>query len=400
MRNHTTAIDPRYDLGSTSDDEVVSQLGELLASERQTTADVLCRMAEVDARKLFLHHGCNSMFVYATEILGLSEGAAYRRIQAARVARRHPEVFDDVAAGRLTVAGLCVLSPHVDGVGGKQLLDAARGRSVRQIRELCAGACPEPRVPDAITPIGDGRFVFRFTAGAAVREKLEKAQALLSHSVPDFAMAEVFERALDALIEKTRKQRFAETDSPRAPRPSGKRTRHIPAEVRREVESRDGGQCTFVGVGGRRCGARAFAQFHHEDPYGRGGEHDLSNVRLLCAHHNALLAEEEYGEEHLAKARGLASERVEARPPVLADESSEKLASEPARDQPGSTRGQHADVVKGLVRLGFRTAEAQRAVADAAVTLDPNVPIEELAYAALRKSGERLRATRPWNRLE
>ena len=47
LKDSPTAIDPRYDLGSTGDDEVISQLGELLASERQTTADVLCRIAEV-----------------------------------------------------------------------------------------------------------------------------------------------------------------------------------------------------------------------------------------------------------------------------------------------------------------------------------------------------------------
>ena len=363
----TASINPRYDLYATGDDDLIARLGELVASERETLADVLCHFAEVDARKLYLHHGCSSMFVYATEILGLSEAAAYHRIRAARVARRHPEVLEDVAAGMLTLAGLGALAAHLDGVGKKELLAAARGRSTREIRELVATAQPERRVADSITPIGEDRLVFRFTAGAAVREKLEEARALLSHRLPDSSnpMAAVFERALDALIEKTRKQRFAATDSPRPARPSGRRTRHIPASVQRQVEARDEGRFTFVASSGRRCNARGLAQFHHQTPYGRNGEHSTDNVAIICAGHNALLAEADYGQEHMAEVSGqLASKRVA-----------------PAE----SARAAQADAVSGLVNLGYQAAEARRAVAFAAATLTAEVPIEELLFAALRQ---------------
>jgi hypothetical protein len=366
MRSDVLATNPRFELDQTGDQELVERLTELVARERSTLADVLCHLAEVDARKLYLYQGCSSIFVYATQMLGLSEAASYHRIRAARVARRHPEVFDDIAAGLLHVSGLCVLAPHLDGVGSEALLDAARGQPTSKIRELVAAARPEPAVPDAITPVGEGRVVVRFTAGKALRDKLEEAQALLCHSVPDGQLGQLFERALDALIEKTRKRRFAETEAPRSARPSGRRTRHIPAAVRRAVAQRDQGRCTFVGEGGRRCDARGFTQLHHDDPYARGGEHSAANVRVLCAGHNALLAEAEYGQEHMETvSAGLASKRVDG-------------TSEAARTM-------RAEVKSGLVNLGFRTAEAARAVAAVAAKLDDDVAIEKFIVEALRQ---------------
>jgi hypothetical protein len=41
-----------------------------------------------------------------------------------------------------------------------------------------------------------------FTARAELRDKLERARELLSHAVPSGDLGELFERALDALIEK------------------------------------------------------------------------------------------------------------------------------------------------------------------------------------------------------
>ena len=388
MQSATTARNPRFQLDQTADVDLIARLADLVAAERVTLADVLCHIAEVDARRLYLHYGCPSMYVYATEILGLSEAAAYHRIHAARVARDHPEIFDDVAAGRLHLAGVCLLAPHLDAVGGDHLLAEARGKSTKEIRKMVASARPEPRVPDSVTPVGEDRVVVRFTAGAGIEAKLEEARALLGHSVPDGNLGEVFERALDALIEKTRKRRYAATDQPRPARPSGKRTRHVPAEVRRAVAERDEERCTYVGVNGRRCGARGFVELHHEEPYARGGEHSTDQIRIVCQGHNALLAEEDFGQEHMARVSGrqlasrrvdepgqLASKRVESPPPTVPAE----------LDAERELREMRQQVLGGLVRLGYRRSEAQRAVA--AVAAPPGIAIEDFLRAALRKLG-------------
>lgn len=73
------------------------------------------------------------------------------------------------------------------------------------------------------------------------------------------------------------------------------RRRHIPNEVRRQVVERDGGCCAFVGKDGRCCGSRIFLQVHHEVAFARGGGETVENLRLLCAAHNRLLAETDFG---------------------------------------------------------------------------------------------------------
>lgn len=72
-------------------------------------------------------------------------------------------------------------------------------------------------------------------------------------------------------------------------------SRHIPAAVRRAVWTRDGGQCAFVGTGGR-CTETGFLEFHHVVPYAIGGRANIENIELRCAAHNAHEAEQSFGE--------------------------------------------------------------------------------------------------------
>ena len=56
----------------------------LLASlQRDATVALIAHLAELDARRLYLAEGCASLFAYCTQVLHLSEHAAYGRIEAA-----------------------------------------------------------------------------------------------------------------------------------------------------------------------------------------------------------------------------------------------------------------------------------------------------------------------------
>jgi hypothetical protein len=57
------------------------------------TAVVLAHIGEVDARRLYLPLAYRTMHEYCLHELHLSEDAAYKRIQAARTARRFPAIF-------------------------------------------------------------------------------------------------------------------------------------------------------------------------------------------------------------------------------------------------------------------------------------------------------------------
>ena len=79
-------------------------------------------------------------------------------------------------------------------------------------------------------------------------------------------------------------------------------SRYIPADVRHQVEQRDGCQCSFVAADWRRCSETRNLHFERVVPFALGGESTTANLRLLCATHNALEAEKVFGE---AAIRGL-----------------------------------------------------------------------------------------------
>src|SRR5688572_6417770 len=104
---------PTYTLDHVSDASLLAALATLIADDRRTTAALLAHLAEVDARKLYLPAACSSMHAYCTRVLHLAEDAAYKRIRAARAARRFPILFEAIADGRLHLGGVVLLAPHL-----------------------------------------------------------------------------------------------------------------------------------------------------------------------------------------------------------------------------------------------------------------------------------------------
>jgi hypothetical protein len=176
--------------------------------------------------------------VYCTRVLHLSEDAALKRLRAARVARRHPQIFDAIAGGRLHLAGAVMLAPHVTDDNVDQLLAEAAHRTKSEIEVLVARLAPRPDLPTSITPIDPAerasdaaelapapgpppappatrmtplspeRFALRVTISQETRDKLERAQALLRHRHPDGDLGAVIGRALDALLVVLKRERF------------------------------------------------------------------------------------------------------------------------------------------------------------------------------------------------
>ncbi|HEX3853571.1 MAG TPA: hypothetical protein VHW01_21545 [Polyangiaceae bacterium] len=69
-------------------------LSQLARRGNELIAEVLAHVAELEERRLHLELGFPSLFAYSVEALGLSEGAAGRRVAAARVCRRFPDAFE------------------------------------------------------------------------------------------------------------------------------------------------------------------------------------------------------------------------------------------------------------------------------------------------------------------
>jgi hypothetical protein len=155
-----------------------------------------------------------------------------------------------------------------------------------------------------VEPLTQATYKVSFTATAELHDKLERLQALTRSSVPDGDLGKVVELAVTRELERLEARRFGKTSRPRkslSNTDTRPRTRHIPAAVRRAVEKRDGGRCTYRDKAGRRCTRRHDLEFHHRDPYGFGGDHSPDNVAQMCKTHNALMAEQDYGKEAMER---------------------------------------------------------------------------------------------------
>src|SRR5688500_11305204 len=142
-----------------SDQNLATELRRLASCERRATVDLIASLAEFDCRRLFLAAGFTSLFTYCTQQLCLSEGAAYRRIEAARTCRRFPEALGLLADGAITLTTLSLLAPHLTEANHADVLGRAAHKSKRKIEIIAAELSPRPDAPDALRRLPRRRAV-------------------------------------------------------------------------------------------------------------------------------------------------------------------------------------------------------------------------------------------------
>jgi hypothetical protein len=88
-------------VAALSDAELLANTRGLIGRSNQVFAALLAHLGEVEARGLHRTRACSSLYAYGIYELRLSEDEAVRRVAAARLARRFPELLDALAAGEL-----------------------------------------------------------------------------------------------------------------------------------------------------------------------------------------------------------------------------------------------------------------------------------------------------------
>ena len=357
-------------LSTVSDVELVAGLKALVVQERRLSAAMLEHLGEVDARKLYLPAACPSMHVYCVQMLGMAEEVAFKRIRAARTARRFPVVLEAVADGRLHMSAVVWIAPHLTDENAAELVSEVAGKTKAEIEVVLARIAPKPDVqprlerepeqpalvepgpvppappPKAkVKPLAPERFKLEVTLSGETKAKLERAQALMRHQVPSADLAQVIDRALDALLEKVEKRKFGKTERPRAKRVPSSR-RHVPHAVRREVVERDGARCSFVSEDGRRCQETGFLELDHVTPVALGGDASSADaVRILCKAHNQYEAARRLGRETVEAAR--AAKEIER--DVIGGLRRMGVTAEDAREAVEKSRGQGATAEQRLM---------------------------------------------------
>jgi len=313
-----------------SDKALLAKVNMLAQGSREVTVELIVHLAELDRRKLHRGEGPGKLFVYCTAVLRFSEAAAWNRIKAARAARKFPVILDLLADGSVNLTTIRLLSPHLTPENHKALLAEATGMTRRQVDKIVARLAPKPdvaptirklpapapvvpsappatatfRAPSAplpvsqrpvVAPLAPERYRLQVTIGEDAHDDLRCLQDLLRREIPDGNPAAIVARALKLLRQEAEKKAFAATTRPRLSRGAKAGSRDIPAEIQRKAWKRDGGQCAFVAKSGRRCTERSYLEYHHQEPFGGGGEATVDNISLRCREHNEYESELIFG---------------------------------------------------------------------------------------------------------
>jgi len=87
------------DFKALNDQQLLTEIRALAARERAATAKFIAYAAEIDRRDIIAGHGFSDLFDFCVRDLGLAHSTAYKRVQAAKVARLRQEVYGLLESG-------------------------------------------------------------------------------------------------------------------------------------------------------------------------------------------------------------------------------------------------------------------------------------------------------------
>jgi hypothetical protein len=161
----------------------------------------------------------------------------------------------------------------------RQVLDILSHASTKEADHFLARTYPETQKhPEKIKPLAQNQNLIQFYVDDDTLKQIEDLKAKYSHQMPSGKMEDL----IKILIQHDNRQPKA-----RKRMTIKKRSRHIPAEVKRELEkTRHLGCDHLIEDGGQRCGSKHFLQLDHIHEYSRGGTNESQNLRWMCGFHN------------------------------------------------------------------------------------------------------------------
>src|SRR5690606_21215903 len=123
--------------------EFHNKFKKLAQAERELLVEIIRVIQECDAKRIYLELGYPNLFSYLVQGLGYSEGAAQRRIDAARLSREIPAVAAKLESGEMTLSHVSMIQKAsrkkpADKDLKKKAVDAISKKSHAQTEKLVA----------------------------------------------------------------------------------------------------------------------------------------------------------------------------------------------------------------------------------------------------------------------
>ena len=333
-----TQLKYQSSLENLTDNELVASFGDLVTGERENLVGQLEILIEMDRRKLTYEYP--SLWAYLIDEKGMEEATAERRIRAARLLKRFPELKAMLESGKmnLSLVDIALSCGYRENLSDPELLEvlkAISGMSCRKAKREIAERYPESvDIPkDRVRPIHSGFSEVTFYADEALMDKLEELRGLLAAAHPETGsvpMRELIKVLADDFYDRNHpeskarrakerdEKRKTKEESPSALRvdydresdrtpktpetPEPAQDIEIPARTYSNtlvhaMVQRDGYSCSYVDpVSGRKCQSTYNLNKDHIQSWYRGGKTSLVNGRFLCSHHHRRISYLEFGD--------------------------------------------------------------------------------------------------------
>lgn len=182
---------PPFETHYLSSSELLARTKTLVLEERRATVALIEHLEEIQTRLLYAELGYSSLWEFATRELGLSEGAAQRRIQAMRLVRDVPEAKEKIESGLLSLSNAAKVQSfrQAEKKQGRKpdpiaLIKQVESLSQKECEKVLYQISPEslPAERERIVS-AEGAREIKLIVSAQLYEKLERLKGLLAHSM-------------------------------------------------------------------------------------------------------------------------------------------------------------------------------------------------------------------------
>ena len=213
--NGLNFMNVKMNLKTLTPDQLLSETKIIVSEERRITAKLIEYLTEINQRLLFLKLGYSSLFEFVTKELGLSEGAAQRRIQCMRLMQDLPETRKAYEQGTLSLSNGAKLQSHFQAIKKsgqaktieekKQIAKHAENKSQSECDQMLSKLAPELPKPDKARVLSPTVRELKFSISEDLFKKIERLKELLSHSHPNATLAEFMELLVTSHLTKLEK---------------------------------------------------------------------------------------------------------------------------------------------------------------------------------------------------
>ena len=303
-----------------TDAELLDKTEHLSKNEKQATLELLRYLVQVDVRRAYTTLSCSSLFEYVVQILGYSESQATERVNSVRLMRSLPEVEKKIESGKLSMTTASQVQRFlrmekkagnpVSNEKAQNILESCSGQSKREVEKTLFSLSSEEtkiQMSEKVREVTSQLTELKFLIAESTFQKITEARELVGNE----SLSELFERALNVLIESEKKKKgrvepgvkhqskmapsqatlpeMEKSESaPAKMKTTSCRSRFISIQVKREISSRSGNQCEHVDPKTKvRCQSRYQLEFdHYPVPFSKGGAQEATNLRHFCRQHN------------------------------------------------------------------------------------------------------------------